>query len=83
MAIINDCVEFICETHRLHAVNLLGICEGGIFTLFYVALQPEKVKNLASPSPAQVDFQADVEEGRIERGFINVWTRTCPANSWG
>ena len=35
----------------------------------------EKVKNLAI-TITPVDFHADTEETRLERGFINVWTRS-------
>ncbi len=35
---LNECVEFICSEHRLSAINLLGICEGGVFSLCYAAL---------------------------------------------
>ena len=34
------------KTHGLSSINLLGICQGGTFSLCYSALYPEKVKNL-------------------------------------
>ncbi|WP_263975488.1 class III poly(R)-hydroxyalkanoic acid synthase subunit PhaC [Leptolyngbya sp. 7M] len=43
---INNCVDFICKQHRLNQINLLGICQGGTFSLCYSAIYPEKVKNL-------------------------------------
>jgi polyhydroxyalkanoate synthase subunit PhaC len=72
---INDCVDFICKHHGITQVNLLGICEGGVFTLSYAALYGEKVKNLAI-TITPVDFHADTAENEIERGYINVWTRS-------
>ena len=35
---LNDCVEFICRAHQIPAINLLGICEGGVFSLCYLSL---------------------------------------------
>lgn len=72
---LEDCVQVICERHGLDQVNLLGICEGGVFTLCYAALHPEKVKNLAV-TITPVDFHADTQETKLERGFLNVWTRS-------
>ncbi len=72
---LNDCVEFMCEQSNVDAVNLLGICEGGTFTLCYAALHPERVKNLAL-TITPIDFHADTKEDRLEHGFINVWTRS-------
>jgi polyhydroxyalkanoate synthase len=43
---IRRCVEHICRAHKLPAINLLGICQGGTFSLCFAALHPEKVRNL-------------------------------------
>ena len=72
---INDCVDFIRKQHGIDQVNLLGICEGGTFTLSYAALYPEKVKNMAI-TITPVDFHADTRDSSIEQGYINVWTRS-------
>ena len=72
---LNDCVEFICRQHGLDSINVLGICEGGVFTLCYAALHPERVKNLIV-TITPVDFHADQAEGRTDHGFINLWTRS-------
>ncbi|KXU94137.1 poly-beta-hydroxybutyrate polymerase [Caballeronia megalochromosomata] len=71
---LNDCVEFICREHGLSAINLLGICEGGVFSLCYAALYPERVKNLIL-TITPVDFHQDQAEGRLNHGFLNLWTR--------
>jgi polyhydroxyalkanoate synthase subunit PhaC len=53
---IDNCVNEICRRHQLPAINLLGICQGGTFSLCYSALHPQKVKNLiAMVTP--VDFK--------------------------
>jgi len=43
---INNCVDCIRATHNLDSINLLGICQGGTFSLCYSAIYPDKVKNL-------------------------------------
>lgn len=59
---IDDCVSYICKAHHISAVNLLGVCQGGTFSLIYSALFPEKVKNLVT-LVTPVDF--DNEEGLL------------------
>ena len=44
---LGDCVDHIRAAHGVDEVNLLGICEGGVFTLCYAALHPRRVRNLA------------------------------------
>ncbi len=75
---LNDCVDFVRAHHGVEAINILGICEGGVFALSHAALYPEKVKNLVV-TITPVDFHADVQEDNIERGFLNVWTRSLDA----
>jgi polyhydroxyalkanoate synthase len=52
---IDNCVDFIREYHRLDKINLLGICQGGTFSLCYSSLHPEKVKNIVT-MVAPIDF---------------------------
>lgn len=52
---INNCVDFIRTKHQLDKINLLGICQGGTFSLCYSSLYPGKVKNLVV-MVAPVDF---------------------------
>jgi polyhydroxyalkanoate synthase len=56
-------------------VTLLGICEGGVFTVCYAALHPEKVQNLVV-TITPIDFHADVNDKAAHHGFINLWTRS-------
>ncbi len=53
---IHRCVAHICEAHDLYRINLLGICQGGTFSLCYTALHPEKVRNIVT-TVTPVDFQ--------------------------
>ncbi len=53
---LDRCVDVICERHRVPKINILGICQGGTFSLCYSALHPDKVKNLVT-MVTPVDFQ--------------------------
>lgn len=55
---VNDCVDFVSQTHQIKKINLLGVCQGGTFSLIYSALFPEKIKNLVT-TVTPVDFTAD------------------------
>lgn len=64
---IDDCVDAIRERHGLDQINVLGICQGGTFSLCYGALHGEKVKNLIT-MVAPVDFHAG-------EGLLNTWAQ--------
>src|SRR6202046_3125061 len=52
---LDRCVDVVRERHGLDAINLLGICQGGAFSLSYTALHADKVKNLIT-MVTPVDF---------------------------
>ncbi len=53
---IDRCVDVICKRHNLDKINVLGICQGGSFSLCYTAMHQDKVKNLVT-MVTPVDFQ--------------------------
>ena len=53
---LDRCVDHICEAHGVDRINILGICQGGTFSLCYSSLHPEKVRNLVT-MVTPVDFQ--------------------------
>ncbi|TAE00063.1 MAG: class III poly(R)-hydroxyalkanoic acid synthase subunit PhaC [Bacteroidetes bacterium] len=61
---VDNSVDFIRKAHSIPKVNLLGVCQGGTFSLIYSALHPEKVKNL-STLVTPVDFS--VNDGLLFR----------------
>lgn len=65
---VADCVEMIRARHDLARINLLGICQGGVLSLCYAALNPECVANLITMI-TPVDFDADC-------GLISRFART-------
>ncbi len=75
---VHECVERIKAEHNIDKVNILGICEGGVFSICYSALHPENINNLMT-SITPVDFHGDIRDDRLEHGYINLWTRNLDA----
>ncbi len=55
---IDRCVDVIRRRHKLDQINLLGICQGGTFSLCYAATHADKIRNLVT-MVAPVDFHTD------------------------
>jgi polyhydroxyalkanoate synthase len=53
---LDRCVLRVLAAHDIEALNLLGVCQGGTFSLCYTALHPQKVQNLIA-MVAPVDFK--------------------------
>lgn len=62
---IDSCVDYVRQAHNLDSVNLLGICQGGVFSLCYATIHPKKVKNLIT-MVTSVDFHGT-------DGLLNTW----------
>jgi polyhydroxyalkanoate synthase len=52
---LGGAVDHLRKAHGLDAINLLGICQGGAFSLCYASLHPGKVRNLVT-MVTPVDF---------------------------
>ena len=64
---LRRCVDFLRKRHGLDAINLLGICQGGAFSLCFASLYPDKVKNLVT-MVTPVDFHTP-------DNMLSSWTR--------
>jgi len=64
---INGAMDYVRETHQISKVNIMGICQGGTFSLIYAALHPDKVKNLIT-LVTPVDFSKN-------DGLLYRWAR--------
>ncbi len=64
---INNVVDKIKERSGLEKITLLGVCQGGTFSIMYAALHPEKVKNLVT-LVAPVNFDTD-------KGLLHLWAK--------
>lgn len=71
---LDECVEEICARHDLDKINLLGVCQGGVFSTCYAALHPERVKNLIL-TVAPLDFHGDMAAPETGSGYMNLWAR--------
>ena len=64
---IGGCVDFLRAQHKVDAINMLGICQGGVFALCYAALNPGKLRNLIT-MVTPVDFHTP-------DNMLSNWTR--------
>lgn len=70
---VNDCVDFVRQAHGVEKINMLGVCQGGTFSLIYSALFPDKIKNLVT-TVTPVDFTAD-------KGLLFNWANQMDVDS--
>jgi polyhydroxyalkanoate synthase len=52
---LGGCVRHILGAHRIAALDLMGVCQGGVFSLCYSALHPGQIANLVTLT-TPVDF---------------------------
>lgn len=71
---LDDCVDEIRRRAGVDAINLLGICQGGVFSVCYAALFPHKVKNLVL-TVTPIDFHGDKISPDDGGGYMNLWAR--------
>ena len=64
---LDDAVDFIRKAHGIAKVNLLGVCQGGTFSVIYAALHPDKVNKLVT-MVTPVDFSTN-------DGLLFRWSR--------
>ena len=65
---MDNIVDFILEKHNISSLHLMGICQGGTFSVVYTALHPEKIKNLITTvTPTNFDTDASL---------LNIWARS-------
>lgn len=55
---LDQCVTQACEHAAVEHINLMGVCQGGTFSLCYSALYPEKIARLIT-LVTPVDFHVD------------------------
>jgi polyhydroxyalkanoate synthase len=68
------CVDEILKVRRLDALNLLGVCQGGVFSLCFAALHPERVRNLIT-MVTPVDFHTSTD-------LLSKWARKIDVEAW-
>jgi len=65
---LHACMLEVCRRHGLPAINLLGVCQGGAFSLCYASLHSERVRNLIT-MVTPVDFHTP-------DNMLSSWTRS-------
>jgi polyhydroxyalkanoate synthase subunit PhaC len=75
---LDQCVDVVRERSGSAQVNLLGICQGGVFSTCYSALFPHKVRNLAL-TVTPLDFHGDLKAPQTGGGYMNRWARALTA----
>jgi polyhydroxyalkanoate synthase subunit PhaC len=71
---LKGCVAQILEHHALDALNLLGVCQGGVLSLCFSALHPESVRNLIT-MVTPVDFHTPAD-------LLSKWVRKIDVDAW-
>lgn len=55
---LQQCIQFMRKHSHQKQINLLGICQGGVFSLCYGTLYPQHIKNLITVT-TPVDFHTE------------------------
>jgi polyhydroxyalkanoate synthase subunit PhaC len=77
---LDNCVDVVCAREGIEKVNLLGICQGGVFSTCYAALFPHKVARLML-TVTPLDFHGDMNALEPGAGYMNLWARSlAPAD---
>lgn len=71
---LGGAVDHLRRSFALESINLLGICQGGAFSLCYAALNPGKVRNLIT-MVTPVDFHSD-------DNMLSNWTRCMDVDAF-
>lgn len=45
---MNDAVDFLRRKHKMDKIHKMGICQGGLFSMIYASIFPEKLKSLTT-----------------------------------
>jgi polyhydroxyalkanoate synthase len=71
---VQESVEEVLRRHRLEKLNLLGVCQGGVFSLCYAALHPDRVRNLITMvTPVDFHTQSDLLSKWVRKIDIAAW----------
>lgn len=70
---IDNAIDIIRQQSKLDKINLLGVCQGGTFSVIYSALHSEKIRNLVT-MVAPIDFDT-------QDGLLNIWAKDLPIDN--
>ena len=72
---LDTCVDVVRDREGIDRINLMGICQGGIFSTCYAALFPKKVARLML-TVTPIDFHGDIDAPVQGSGYMNLWARS-------
>jgi polyhydroxyalkanoate synthase subunit PhaC len=72
--LVLECVDRILEIHRMPSLDILGVCQGGVLSLCFSALHPERVRNLIT-MVTPVDFHTPAD-------LLSKWVRKIDVRAW-
>jgi polyhydroxyalkanoate synthase len=75
---LDNCVDVVRAREGIDKINLMGICQGGVFSTCYAALFPHKVARLLL-TVTPLDFHGDVDAPVRGSGYMNLWARSLSA----
>ncbi len=62
------------KSHRLDALNVLGVCQGGVLSVCFAALHPQRVRNLIT-MVTPVDFHTPAD-------LLSKWASKIDVAAW-
>ncbi|HVC02475.1 MAG TPA: class III poly(R)-hydroxyalkanoic acid synthase subunit PhaC [Steroidobacteraceae bacterium] len=71
---LHACVAEVLRCARVDSLNLLGVCQGGTFSVCYGALHPERIAKLVT-MVTPIDFQTPAD-------LLSKWVRGIDVGAW-
>jgi polyhydroxyalkanoate synthase len=71
---LDDCVDVVRTHEGVDTINLLGICQGGVFSTCYAALFSDKLRTLTL-AVTPLDFHGDAHCPQPGTAYMNLWAR--------
>src|SRR5258706_75913 len=74
---MHRCLDVVLREHHLDSTTVLGVCQGGTFSLCYTALHPERVRNLIT-MVTPVDFQTSDNLLQLIQPLLDLYAKQDP-----
>jgi polyhydroxyalkanoate synthase len=71
---LHGCVQAVLRSANVPALNLLGVCQGGTFSVCYTALHPEPIENLIT-MVTPIDFKTPAD-------LLSKWIQGVDLKRW-
>jgi len=71
---LDSCVDAVLQSAGVHSLNLLGVCQGGTFSVCYSALHPERIRNLIT-MVTPIDFKTPSD-------LLSKWVQGIDLGAW-